>query len=544
MNRRVFGLACLLASLHLAAPAAPVDVQPGDAPLPWGAEESLAVELLTVSFYAVGADGKPVFDLRRDEVSLAVGGQRVAPDTFDGFARHGEREVVSSSPASGTGAATPAAPRSRNVVVLLDRAFMGPEGWRNGQRAASDLVDGLGRDERVSLLINDAQRGLTVDLWQVAADREGKRRFRAGVQSVLPSVERLEARAEGRIQPYVLGTGRNGVPTEQVHNAYEAGGALARAEYRAVGYDLAENLELLAALFSRSAGPKLLVLFSGGIDRTLFFEGEIGFRGVGSSGSSESAHVDTRRAEPMIERFHRAYQSLAAAGVNTVVVDPRPGLSRGRDMLAHLAHSVGGLLVEDPNPVTLQRRLEAVTSARYEIGVYAQKLPAGYSTGEATVVVTRPGVTVHAPRRLPSRKRYRELSPAERKLLIVDFVQGSGPQTASGANLARPLSGQVRSTGADGGERRLRFEAERPAAVASKPVDLYDVLVRLDGARQQPELVSYQERLGVKPGEALGGEARFGEGSFVWAILAVEPESGNLYLRRLQLVPPPAGGGR
>jgi hypothetical protein len=494
--------------------------------LPWGGEESVAVELLTVPFYAVDDAGRPVVDLRADEVRLAVGDARIVPDTFDSF-------VSAAAPALRGEARRAAAQRARHVVLLLDRAFLGFEGWRNSQRAAIGLVDGLPADDRVTLMVNDPLKGLDTLLSAIRLDSSGRRKFRVAVERQLAAPNRLESDAEARYSPYVLGAGRNGVPGEQVHNAYEAGGALARSEYRSVGYDLADNLELLSLALGRSQGSKLLVLFSGGIDDTLYLEGEVGFRGVGSSDAFAS-WVDTRRAEPMVGRFERAYDSLAAAGVNLVTVNPFPSGAYGRDMLNHLTNKVGGVMVEDPNPTTLLARVESLTAARYELGVYAQKLPAGFAGKTARVVISRPGVTATSPARLPSQRKYRELLPHERKMLIVDLVQGG--------IVAPALSGQVRSASGSAGERRLRFDAERPPAVSGQPLDLYDVLIKVGEKGKPPELVSYGERLEVAVGEALGAEARIAKGTYVWAILAVEPGSGNVYLKRLQIAPPGAPG--
>jgi hypothetical protein len=533
MNRA----ACWFAAALLLAPgvaAGQGEPLPPPAELPWSGEETLRVDLLTVPFFAVDAEGRPVTDLREDEVELRIGDLRLTPDTLDSYLRGAAGPHVA-APAPGDGEAAPQRPQQ--VVVLLDRAFLDAAGWRASQHASIALVEGLTAADRLTLIVNDPIEGLRVRFSSVAADRHGKRRFRDEVGSLLPAHRRLEANAEAALPPYVMGNTRNGKPGEQVHNAYEAAGALGRAEYRQIAYDLADNLRLLALLLARTPGEKTLLTFSGGVDSKLYFEGEVGFAGVGSGGSSESAHVDTRRAEPMIERFHKAYTALAAAGVNSVLINPQPDHS-GREMLAQMSHAVGGALVENVNSGAIQRRVGEITAARWVAGAYAANLPPSAASAEVEVVVKRPGVRTYAPRRLPTRRSYQTLSPEERRFLVVSVVR-------EGAPAARELNGNIASAATAGG-RRLRFAAERPEAAGERPLDFFQVLLRQGKDDPEMALVTYEERLRLQAQVPLAAEARLetGEASYVWAVMAVEPQSGDLYLRRLQLLAPPAGSGR
>ena len=70
--------------LALAAAAPPGARQPAPpAPPPSAGGETVEVDIRIVPFCAVDAAGKPISDLRQDEVELRIGGRAVAIDTLD-----------------------------------------------------------------------------------------------------------------------------------------------------------------------------------------------------------------------------------------------------------------------------------------------------------------------------------------------------------------------------------------------------------------------------------------------------------------------------
>src|SRR3954452_1717763 len=181
-----------LLPLLLVAIAAPlVAGPPPTAATPSGGGESLAVELLVLPFYAVDARGEAVLDLTVGDVRVEVGGRQIAPDTLD-----------RSDFAAGAGAAAPPAvrqPADRNVYLLVDQAFLSPAGLHHAQQAIALLLDALPPSDRLVLLVNDPQRGLTQRLGPLIADARGKRRVRDQVDAIRPSVRRLDPTAEAHL---------------------------------------------------------------------------------------------------------------------------------------------------------------------------------------------------------------------------------------------------------------------------------------------------------------------------------------------------------
>src|ERR1700687_2894099 len=108
------------------------------APPPSAGGETVEVNIRIVPFCAVDTAGKPIYDLRQDEVELRIGGKAVSIDTLD-------RSAAAQSGMAGTAAnerspssATPSGPE-RTVIFLFDTAFTSPSGVRNSRVVAQKL---------------------------------------------------------------------------------------------------------------------------------------------------------------------------------------------------------------------------------------------------------------------------------------------------------------------------------------------------------------------------------------------------------------------
>ena len=140
--------------------------------------ETVDVELKIVPFYALDEKGKPVYDLRPEEIELRVDGRAVPVDSFDRSRRKAGDESHESLKGPGAGAAlghaaTPASPPAaapRHVFVLFDLAFTPPVGLIQGREVAAEVIERLPASDRLYLLTNHTQTGFRqtlIDLAQV-----------------------------------------------------------------------------------------------------------------------------------------------------------------------------------------------------------------------------------------------------------------------------------------------------------------------------------------------------------------------------------------
>jgi hypothetical protein len=497
--------------------------------------ETVQVEIKIVPFYAVDAQGRPVYDLRQEEVELRVGGAPIPIDTFDRYTAAGA--------VTDPKAAKPAAPESlssRHVLFLFDVAFLTPRGLTDSRRVAAGLLERLPATDRLYLLTNDTRTGFQQKLGPLAADAQGKRKVLDALGKLLPDVQRLDTFAQEDLGSPALGPGRMGAPTAQVAHIYDGMTANSRHEYVAIAGDLATSLDGLAGKLRRVAEPKLLLVFSQGIDQELYFEGDNGI-GVGSD---ETIRVDSRRIGPLLTRFAGPLKALADSETLAVFVNADTIVDTGFESgsaLRHMAAEAGAQYLEGSSREALEERVAGVTSAYYEAGFY----PAGglrdAARAKVEVVVRRPGVQAWAPASLRMRETFSTLAAWEKKTAVLEIVgKGSGirrtPVSLTLADLAGPVQGD-----SAGGTYQLRFDPQWPTDLAGRELDLYTVVLTPGERDRTAEILQFQhqEKVAFLPASLEVSVAS--QKPFVWGVVAVDPGTNRAWYRRLLIEP---GKGR
>ncbi len=518
---------------------------------PAGGSSKIDVELKIVPFYAVDAEGRPVFDLRREEVELRVDGAAVAVESFDRYSTAGP----TASPAAERpreGSAAPAAPAvARHVFFLFDVAFSSPRGLLASSEVAKGYLDQLPAIDRLYLLLHDRRTGLKQVLGPIAANDKGKEKVLKRLRELRPDVQGLNTNAGGGLPPSIIGAassrGRNKdvfIPPSQdsaMTDAIRSGG---RAEYESVALTFADSLEALAAELRRLPGPKLLLTFTQGLDPGIYFEGNSHGLQTGRAG----IRVDSRQFSALETRFRKPLQALADSGAMNLFVNlDRPlTVGDGDRALRHIASSAGGLYVESRSAKDVKDRVASSTAAYYEAGF----LPAGslLEAGRAgvEVVVNRPGVKVWSASAVRTRERYAVLSEHEKRLLVIDLVQG-GPEAQRSRGPVRldlhDLSGKVQGR-VEPKRRHVRFEAAWPADLAGKKVDLYTVVLAEPRKGAPIEILLYDQKERAAVADLPAVETAIeGHNGFVWGLVAVESGTERAWFRRLLVqAAKPAGG--
>jgi len=494
--------------------------------------ETVDVEIKIVPFYAVDAAGKPVWDLKSNEVELRVGGKPMFVDTFDGPAAPGGAERTGSNGLR---------PASRSVIFLIDSAFTSAAGFRNSLLVAEKLAGEVPEGDRLSLLTHTTARGLEKKLGLVRADGRGKARFRAELGKLIPEGKRLSTEAPVDMMGDPGGNSRDGKPKSQVMNHIDMMRATSRSEYEGTVRQLADSLGLTAEELRHLRGPKLFVVFWQGIDPELYFNGDFGVK----LGSGNSVLMDARRFGALQTRFVAPLQALADSGAMTVFVNPTAPSSATEGAFAdgvdpegpirNIAQTAGGLYASGADPRVVEQRVATATAAYYEAGFYVQR--EHQAAREAVeVVVKRPGVRAWAPSAVKVRETWAALSAYEKQLLVLGLV-ANGPEAQRGpVKLSvQELGGRIESRPEAKGGRRLRYAAAWPAGLQIKDLDLYNVaLVPPAKGEKAPKILQLDHLDGAHPG-AVPMEIDLPKEKLIWGIVAVEPSTGQTWVRRLQL---------
>ena len=521
---------------------APAGAQQSPPPRSAGGE-TVEVNIRIVPFCSVDAAGKPIYDLRQDEVELRVGGQAVAIDTLD-------RTAAAPGGTAGTGetagaerqasAAAPGPPRT--VIFFIDSAFTSPAGVRNARVVAEKLLREIPEGQRLSLWFHSAARGLEQKVTSVNADARGRRQFLDALGKLAPEVDRINTGSIGEIG-LSIGSASRSRAGSQLNGSINAEQTTARSEYEGIVRELAGSLDFMAAELRHLRGPKLFLVFWQGLDADLFFQGDMGMR---PTSDDEGAYViGGQRYGPLMTHFTAPLRAIGDSGALTVFVNAGGADGIGdvvEGPIRQMAQTAGAFYVGGSDALSVEQRVAATTAACYEAGFYIR----GRTTAArepVEVAVKRPGARSWAPAALRLRETWETLTATEKKLLVLDLVAG-GPQAQRGPVLlsVEQLEGTVQSHPEGRGGRRLRYQAAWPAALAGKQLDLYNVaLARPARGEKTPRLLKFDshEKAGVSAADPL--EVDLGKSdSLIWAIVAVEPATGRAWYRRLQLAGPEA----
>jgi hypothetical protein len=207
--------------------------------------------------------------------------------------------------------------------------------------------------------------------------------------------------------------------------------------------------------------------------------------------------------------------------------------------MEHMALNSGGLYLGGVDSAQMAERIASSTAAYYEAGFYLGEAPQLPSRAKIELVVTRPGVRTWSAGSLKTRETWRGLSEEAQRLLIVELVEGKPAAQRKSAPVRldlRDLPGNVMGRSVSG-KTLLRYEAGWPNELAGREVDLYNVVLEPAGrAAGASKVLSFDRRDGTRVASAGSIEVEVPEKAvFVWGIVAVEPDSGRTWFRRLQL---------
>jgi hypothetical protein len=448
-------------------------------PPPKVAGETVNVEVKIVPFYAVDAQGNPVYDLRQDEVELRVGGARVPVESFDRYVIQSGRVGSQASPLTPT--------PSRSVFFLFDQTFSSLTGFNTDKRLAARMVQSWPGGDRLFVMAHGTAAGIERKLGPVPPDAEGKKELLAAIEALQPEVRRLELQKDTTLdygppsESASHGKVSGSAPSDQRASMDDSIQGSVRNEYHGAARDFADSLGDFAAELRRISGPKLLVLFSQGMDNDIYFLGNNGLR----VGSDESVEVDSRRAPPLVDRFRQPLAALAESGTVLLFVNTDRGPEDDADaVLQNMAQTAGGLYVEGRDPRDLEQRIAGSTTAYYEAGFHPAASLLQRDSAAVEVTVRRPGVKVWAPAAVRTRESYLDLSALEKRRMVIDLLAAERADAAGTGGRpggVRAPQAAVRGRVAGGPRHPQARRLQRPLRAAGGGAEGEDPPLRRSG---------------------------------------------------------------
>jgi hypothetical protein len=542
-------LAGLVLSLSAAAQAPAPEAQMSQGSI-GDVGDTVDVEIKIVPFYAVDEHGKPVLDLKQDEIELEVDGKPIAIDTFDAFPQVGGTTAIDNAgtpePAAApqpapakAAAATPAKTARRHVVIFFDVAFSNLRGFDSGRKFVEKLVRESPETDLLYLVTSDFKSGLKQRLGPVAATEKGKSQLLADLRKIKPEAGLLDQQAAYGSLPLIeRGAGRNGVPRAQNSALYMAVRTNSDAQVEGHAVRLAESFQVLAEQFQRIQEPKLMVFLSQGINNRLYFEGsDIALQ----FSTAPFAHVNNKQFRGLHTMYEKPLQDISETGTMSLFVnldDKSRGAGLADSSMEHMARMSSGLYLGEVDPAVANARAANSTGAYYEAGFYLGAAGIRPARAKVEVRVTRPGVRTWSAGTIKTRETWRGLSEDARRLLIVDLVEGDAEAQRARSPVRldlHNLPGNVLGLSNEG-KTTLRYEVGWPKELAGRKIDLYNVVIEPTRQAGSPKILRFD-----KEGTHIDGTQRNidvevpEKASFVWGIVAIEPATGETWYRRFHL---------
>jgi VWFA-related protein len=510
--------------------------------------DTVDVEIKIVPFYAVDADGKPVFDLKQDEVEIRVDGKPVPIDSFD-VPRGSQATPAKTAPdianpwvseqVSEKDGSHPV--QRRHVVLFFDVAFSRVPGFQKAQTFAQKIIEDTPEQDYLYLLVHDFKSGLKQELGPITADSVGKARMIERIRKMKPEIGQLDAHAESRVDLYSSGSPKQKGMTMDQNSAISASlRTNSQAQLEGTARSLSESLTQLAAQFQRINEPKLLIFLSQGIDPTLYWEGsDVGLQ-FGTQ-SSAWRNIKSYQFRGLHGLYDKPLRELADTGAMSLFVNLDDKAGESESSLHHMALNGGGLYLGGGDASQVAKRAESSTAAYYEAGFYLNDQTRTASRAKIDIVIKRPGIQTFSAGALKAHETWRGLNEDARRLLIVDLIEGNiGDMAAQRARSSvrldyHNLPGNVVGR-ADSGRTLLRYEAGWPQELAGRKVDLYNVVLEPTRQTGSPNILHFDRKASTRVDQAGAIEVEVPDkAQFLWGIVAVEPESGRAWYRRFHL---------
>ena len=507
--------------------------------------ETIDVEIKVVPFYAVDAGGKPVFDLKRDEVEIRVDGKPVSLDSFDAPRAAPSPTVPAvatpNAPApgpamAGTDGSHPA-PQRRHLVLFFDVAFSRVSGFQKAQVFARKLIEDAPEQDYLYLLVHDFKSGLKQELGPITADAAGKAKMIEHIRRMKPEIGQLDAHAEGRVDLYKSGSPKQKGMTMDQNTAINA--ALrtnSQAQLEGTARSLSKSIELVTAQFERIHEPKLLVYLAQSMDPGLYWVGSDVALQFGASASSWQ-HINSYQYRGLHGLYDKPLRDLADTGAMSLFVDLDERDGSSQSSLQHMALNGGGLYLGGVDATQAVQRAENATAAYYEAGFYLNDQTRAASRAKIDIVINRPGIRTFSAGALKVRDTWRGLTEDARRLLIVDLIEGDAEAQRARGNVRlayNNLPGNILGR-SDAGRTLLRYEAGWPQELAGHKVELYNVVLEPTSRAGSPNVLRF-DRKATSVDQAGAIEVEVPDKAvFLWGIVAVEPETGRAWYRRFHL---------
>ncbi len=443
-------------------------------------EHDVGVSAQLVPFYAEDADGKPVFDLKREEIRFFVDDKEHPLMSLSRF-RFDSTETIRRE--SKTGKPAPQKPVKRYNVILIDYMFNSAYGLVRTARICKEIIKNSAADESFIIMESISEHGLdyiagpTSDRVQLTKALEKVKE--RGMTSIRAQNMRLRNYGGGafyRSQGTTLAAGA-GRARLDLHAMEQGKSTLERRftlKVRAMKF--ASSITQIHDALSAIRRPKIVYLFSQGVP----------------PGTVINEYNEGREHYKNI--LKKSAKTINRNGGLLYVIDSsfkRPGMKvhySGETSLRALADGGNGKYFSGNSIKELAGQVKKSTSAYYELAF----TPIKRKRFNIRIQSTRPGIRILTISQTEKAPHYSRMKKMRKKLFALNVVTGGDWSRTEGTVKLQSFTKKPGPTG-----QTVGFTIDLPDAIRNRPVDVYTINIdpRTKKADFKIEHLKGQDRL-------------------------------------------------
>ena len=350
--------------------------------------ETVEVRLVLIPFHVVDADGRPVLDLKPEEVEITLGHSSVHPDYLDRY-RYFPRDLSSDRIRRGDETSGPiTVPMlGRHIYILIDTFFSQRRSFFQARTFLKSIAPYFTEKDSVYFLVLHRFKGIRL----IAGPLVGPDEVADYVENRMQADHYFRAVRDRAFEERLSYPGVRDPLLTMDHVLFNATQPV-------------DELVELASYLGSIPGPKSLILVSQGFM------------------IRDAISVLVRR------KYDMAWRALAASGVTVFFLNPtrrEDSLARaesGTNTLADFKTAGTGVYLREGEPQQLGRAVGAWLGAYYEAGVRLQIPMKSSRFHNIQIKVTRPGVRVLTVRGVEVYDRLTEQPEQRLKYRIFHYI--------------------------------------------------------------------------------------------------------------------------
>lgn len=457
----------------------------------------VSVDVMLVPIFARGADGEPVFDLRKEDFELYANGTLFNIDEFIKFDFEHREETVEEVETEKT-----VKPPSRVVFIIIDSVFNRVPSFRRSKQIAIDIINNGSPEDMFIILENTAGGGPR----HIAGPDTAKEKLIAEIKKLRLPSNKWDRNLHLTREWNILADSNMYDPVfvaASMENLTRKNKFLEQMAYKNQAHHFARFLARFKYVLKTITRPKLVFLISEGIARAAFktldepkvVEAYGKFYSNLTVGEKGVDDQNEFRDQRLFKDLQQVVAAINKGGSVLYTINPgkfeHDDEASGSMSLRYLAHESGGEYIAGSNVKKVVKSVKRTTAAYYEL-VFTPSADLGGRDIDIEVKCKREGVTVNTFKKTERARPYYKMEPVEKKLFAFNMVTGGSWSRLMG-KVVRIKYRSLRNEKV-GDEVATMIEIPLPQKMKGRKLDIFAIQLNRKTKQANIEFVNHKAK--------------------------------------------------